>query len=71
MFTYRILSTIEVSDHTDKIEPGHSLYNVDDPDLFETEDEAVRAGQAVLAGLDGGKAYNLALESAEVVAVDA
>jgi len=66
-YSYKILSTIETQDHSDKINIGDNLYNADDLDLFETEAEASAAGHAVLNGLDGGRAYNLALASADIL----
>ena len=62
-YSFKIVSTIETHDHSDKINIGDSLYNVEMPDCYSTEAEAKSAGWAILNGLDGGGAYNLALVS--------
>ena len=71
-YKFEIISTIDANDHSDKISIGDDLYLVDDDELelFETADEAYEAGKAVLNGLDGGRAYNLALETADVIATE-
>jgi len=66
MFVYEIISTIDAKDGQERINIGDSLYTVDKPDLFDTRDQANDAGLAVLNGLDGGRAYNKALETAEI-----
>jgi len=69
-YSFQIVSTIETRDHSDQIDIGDSLYNVESPDFYSTESEAELAGRAVLNGLDGGGAYNLALETAEIMIID-
>ena len=67
-YTFNIVSTIETKDFSDTIKVGDLLYQMHDDELeiFDTKDEAIEAGEAILAGLDGGNAYNLALESAQI-----
>ena len=68
-YYFEIISTIDTSDHSDKIKIGDALYGLDeDSEFFATEKEAIDEGYKILVGLDGNRAYNLALESAEVVA---
>ena len=74
MFSYKIISTIQSSDHADKIEIGDEIYGqstVVDPEPgefeFETATAAEAAAQTILNGLDGGRAFNLARDSAEIV----
>ena len=68
-YYFEIISTIDTSDHSDKIKIGDALYGLhEDSEFFATEKEAVDEGHRILVGLDGGRAFNLALESAEVVA---
>ena len=74
MFSYKIISTIQISDHADKIDIGDELYGpstVADPEPgefeFETAIAAEAAAQAILNGLDGGRAFNLARDSAKIV----
>lgn len=74
MFSYKIISTIQTSDDVDKIDIGDELYGpstVADPEPgefeFETAVAAEAAAQAILNGLDGGRAFNLARDSAEIV----
>lgn len=64
-YTYHILSTIDVCDWSEKIEPGKTLYSEDEK-VFSTPEEAEAAAKTALAGLSGGRAYNKALESAEI-----
>jgi hypothetical protein len=66
MFIYEIKSTIDAKDSQETINVGDSLYTVDRPDSFGTKDQAYEAGLDVLNGLDGGRAYNKALETAEI-----
>ena len=68
-YTFKIVSTIETKDFSDTIKVGDSLYQVydDELEIFDKKDEAGDAGQAILAGLDGGRSYNLALESAKII----
>tara|TARA_R100000995_G_scaffold36864_1_gene16828 strand:+ start:497 stop:913 length:417 start_codon:yes stop_codon:yes gene_type:complete len=67
-YTFKIVSTIKTKDFSDTIKVGDSLYQMydDELELFDTKDEAYDAGQEILVGLDGGNAYNLALESAQI-----
>ena len=74
MFSYKIISTIQISDHADKIDIGDELYGpstVIDPEPgefeFKTATAAEAAAQTILNGLDGGRAFNLARDSAEIV----
>jgi len=68
-YYFEIISTIDTSDHSDKIKAGDVLYGLDeDTEFFATEKEAIDEGDKILVGLDGGGAFNLALESAEVIA---
>lgn len=69
MFTFKILSTIQTEDHSDKIDVGDTLYAGDEDERFQTEAEAISAGEHVLTGLSGHRAFDLARDSAEVVAV--
>jgi len=70
-YSFQIVSTIETRDHSDQIDIGDSLYNVEVrmQDCYSTEAEAESAGWAILTGLDGDRAYNLALETAEIIIV--
>ena len=64
-FWFRIVSTIETKDFSDTIKVGDSLSTNDDElQIFDSHYNAFDAGQKLLNGLDGGKAYNLALSSA-------
>lgn len=69
-FTFTIVASgnIEIEDYQDKIKAGDNLYNIpqDEIQYFCLPHEAYEAGQRVLNGLDGGKAYNLALKSAHI-----
>tara|TARA_A100000172_G_C3018246_1_gene102244 strand:- start:211 stop:450 length:240 start_codon:yes stop_codon:yes gene_type:complete len=74
MFSYKIISTIQISDHADKIDIGDEIYgpsSVVDPEPgefeFETDTKAKAAAQTILNGLDGGRAFNLARDSAKIV----
>lgn len=68
-YSFQIVSTVETRDHSDQIDIGDNLYNVESPDCYSTEAEAESAGWAILNGLDGGGAYNLALETAEIIII--
>lgn len=65
-YYFKIWSTIEIFDELDKIKVDDSLYNTDEIETFKTYDEAMNAGQEVLDGLNGGRAFNKALETAEI-----
>ena len=65
-YYFVIESTIEVKDHSDNIKVGDNLYNTDEVELYDTFDQAMDAGHEVLRGLDGGRAYNKALETSEI-----
>ena len=65
-YYFVIKSTIEVKDHSDNIKVGDNLYNTDEVELYDTFDQAMDAGHEVLRGLDGGRAYNKALETSEI-----
>ena len=71
-YNFKILSTIDTSDFSDKIRVGDDLYASQEfeNDLYDTKNEAIEAGYELMTGLDGGKAYNLALNSADVIAID-
>ena len=64
-YTFRMVSTIDIKDEGETIRKGDSLYF--DGEVYTSRDEAYSAGQHVLTGLDGGRAYNKALESASLV----
>lgn len=66
MFSFKIVSTVEVSDHADKIVPGTVLYEGDEEDHRPTEAMAYRHAEDVLNGLDGGRAFNIARDSARI-----
>ena len=57
MFVYSIVSTSHISDSSEKITFGDVLYQSNGEE-YETEHEAQKAAEAVLIGLDGGKAFN-------------
>ena len=65
-YYFVIKSTIDIKDHSDNIKAGETIYNTDEVDLFDTFDEAMDAGHEVLRGLDGGRAFNQALETCEI-----
>ena len=65
-YYFVIESTIEVKDHSDNIKIGDNLYSTAEVDLYDTFDQAMHAGHEVLRGLDGGRAFNKALETAEI-----
>jgi hypothetical protein len=67
-YSFNILATTQISDESQKIFVNDILYESDG--MFETEDKAQRAAEAVLIGLDGSKAYNRALESADIEIVE-
>ena len=69
MFEYSIVSTTQISDSSEKITEGDVLYQSNGEE-YETEHEAQKAAEAVLIGLDGGKAFNRALESAEIEVIE-
>tara|TARA_R110002051_G_scaffold144303_4_gene217218 strand:- start:68 stop:523 length:456 start_codon:yes stop_codon:yes gene_type:complete len=69
MFVYSIVSTSHISDSSEKITFGDVLYQSNGEE-YETEHEAQKAAEAVLIGLDGGKAFNRALESAEIEVIE-
>ena len=64
-YSFKITADISAKDEGDTIRPGDSLY--EDGKVYSSRDEAHTAGVNVLAGLDGGRAFNLALESSSVV----
>lgn len=68
-FLYKIISTIDTKDHTDNIKVGDILY-ADETESFETKFEASEDADKLLSGLDGGRAFNLALASSETVFVE-
>ena len=63
MYNLKIQSTIQIADHSDNIKIGATLYT----DSFDTAAEAQEAGDRVVQGLDGGRAFNLALESSKTI----
>ena len=67
-YYFQIISKIEAHDYSDKIKVGDSLYDVpdDEREFYFSYDQALEAGQKVLNGLDGGRAFNLARDSAEI-----
>lgn len=69
MFEYSIVSTTQISDSSEKITEGDVLYQSNGEE-YVTEHDAQKAAEAVLIGLDGGKAYNRALESADIEIVE-
>ena len=69
MFEYSIVSTTQISDSSEKITEGDVLYQ-SNGEAYETEHDAQKAAEAVLIGLDGGKAFNRALESAEIEVIE-
>ena len=69
MFVYSIVSTSHISDSSEKITFGDVLYQSNGEE-YETEHEAQKAAEAVLIGVDGGKAFNRALESAEIEVIE-
>lgn len=69
MFEYSIVSTTQISDSSEKITEGDVLYQSNGEE-YETEHDAQKAAEAVLIGLDGGKAFNRALESAEIEVIE-
>lgn len=75
MFTFTIKSTISTSDHSDNISEGDTLYDGvlsnadhDDREVFATERRAIDYGDTVLSGIDGGRAFNAARDTATVTA---
>ena len=69
MFEYSIVSTTQISDSSEKITEGDVLYQSNGEEYM-TEHDAQKAAEAVLIGLDGGKAFNRALESAEIEVIE-
>jgi hypothetical protein len=69
MFEYSIVSTTQISDSSEKITEGDVLYQSNGEE-YVTEHDAQKAAEAVLIGLDGGKAFNRALESAEIEVIE-
>ena len=69
-YKYKIISTIEVTDEGDDIRPGDLLYDGSDH-IFVTAAAAIAAGETVLTGIDGGRAFNAARDSADVRAINA
>ena len=65
MFVYKIDSTIQVHGQGDKIEIGDVLYDGSACE-FGSSYDASEEGQDALNGLDGSRAFNSALDSAEV-----
>ena len=75
MFTFTIKSTIDARDHSDNISEGDTLYDgvlsnadAEDREIFATERQAIDFGDAVLSGIDGGRAFNAARDTATVTA---
>jgi hypothetical protein len=75
MFTFTITSTISTSDHSDNISEGDTLYDgvlsiadAEDREIFATARQAIDYGDAVLSGIDGGRAFNAARDTATVTA---
>jgi hypothetical protein len=64
-YSFKITADISAKDEGDTIRPGDSLY--EDGKVYSSRDEAYSAGQHVLTGLDGGRAFRLALESSSIV----
>ena len=65
-YYFVIKSTIDIKDHSDNIKVGDNLYNTDEVKLYDTFDQAMDAGHELLSGLNGGRAYNKALETCEI-----
>ena len=65
-YNFVIKSTIDIADESDNIKAGETIYNTDEAEIYDTFDEAMDAGHQVLLGLDGGRAFNKALETAEI-----
>tara|TARA_R110002020_G_scaffold475082_1_gene708522 strand:+ start:534 stop:944 length:411 start_codon:yes stop_codon:yes gene_type:complete len=67
-YTWKIVSTIQIKDFSDSIEIGDTLYEKSEEDWnkHKTPNEAHDYAQAVANGLDGSKAYNIAVASAEI-----
>jgi hypothetical protein len=75
MYTFTITSTTSVSDHSDNINEGDTLYDgvlsnadAEDREIFANERQATDYGEAVLSGIDGGRAFNAARDTATVTA---
>ena len=70
-YTWKIVSTIQIKDFSDSIEIGDTLYEKswfpEDWNKHKTPNEAHDYAQAVANGLDGNKAYNIAVASAEII----
>ena len=64
-YSFKIVADISAKDEGDTIRPGDSLY--EDGEVYSSREDAHTAGVNVLAGLDGGRAFNLALASSSVV----
>jgi len=75
-YAFNIISTEETKDHSDTIKIGTILYGpsvlheVTDEDLADSYSEAEQKAQNVLTGLDGGKAFNAARDSARIQVVE-
>jgi len=69
MFSYNIISTIEVTDYSDAIKVGDILYQGASDVVCTTDAVAELRGYDVLHGLCGGDAFNEACSSAVVVVV--
>ena len=65
-YYFVIKSTIDIADESDNIKAGETIYNTDEVEIYDTFDEAADAGHDVLRGLDGGRAFNKALETCEI-----
>jgi len=70
MYTFKILATISVKDHSDGFVPGTVIYDGIIDGVFDTSAEAIHHGTAVLNGLAGGAAFNAARDTSEVVALE-
>ena len=70
MFNYKIIATESFSDESDSIAPGHILIEGDETEVFQFSSDAIMAGLAVLHGISGGRAFNAARDSADIIATE-
>jgi hypothetical protein len=70
MFTYQIVATEAFTDESDSIAPGHILIEGDKTEAFQFSSDALMTGLAVLQGISGGRAFNAARDSADIIAAE-